>query len=55
MSHTMEWMIVDHRNGNYYIGLVSDDMTVLREHPIEFMNIREAHRAIDRLNKRDFG
>lgn len=55
MSHTMDWMIVDHRDGNYYIGLVSDDGTVLREHPIEFLNLREAHRAIDRLNKRDFG
>jgi hypothetical protein len=51
----MDWMITEHRDGNYYVGLVSDDGTVIRQHPIEFLNIREAHRAVDRLNKRDFG
>lgn len=50
----MKWTITHHEDGNYRVGLVGDDDSVLREHPIPFADIREAHRAVDRLNKRDF-
>jgi hypothetical protein len=51
----MTWTITTHEGSDIRIGLVDDDGSLLREHPIEFLNVREAHRAVDRLNARDFG
>jgi hypothetical protein len=53
MSHSMKhWTVSDEDTGYFWAILVEDDR-MLKQHPIPFTDIREAHRAVARLNARD--